>query len=275
VTQSLVALLIGLGDDELVLGHRHSEWTGFAPHIEEDVAFASIAQDEIGHAAAFYGLVSETTGDDPDGIALGREPWEYRHAIICELDNRDWAYTLARHWLYDGVDAVRLECLEDSRHRGLARLAGKIRREERYHTLHADTWMKRLAGGPVEGRTKLAEALAETLPQAQGLFEPFELESDAVEKGWLPLPSRALKDRWTQEAMAALDEMGLSPEAQRAGGELIASSSGDLIETGTEGADRGRAATGEGGRRGRHTKVFDSLWGDMTKTFRAHPGARW
>ena len=46
-----------LGDDELVLGHRHSEWTGFAPHIEEDVAFSSIAQDEIGHAANYYMLL--------------------------------------------------------------------------------------------------------------------------------------------------------------------------------------------------------------------------
>jgi ring-1,2-phenylacetyl-CoA epoxidase subunit PaaC len=46
---ALRALLLALGDDELIIGHRHSEWTGHAPHIEEDVAFSSIAQDEIGH----------------------------------------------------------------------------------------------------------------------------------------------------------------------------------------------------------------------------------
>ena len=72
MTQALVPLLIALGDDELILGHRHSEWTGWAPHIEEDVAFSSIAQDEIGHASAYYSLIAKVTGDAPDQIALGR-----------------------------------------------------------------------------------------------------------------------------------------------------------------------------------------------------------
>ncbi|MCL6507153.1 MAG: phenylacetate-CoA oxygenase subunit PaaI, partial [Bryobacteraceae bacterium] len=35
-------VLLSLADDELVLGHRDSEWTAFAPFIEEDVALASI-----------------------------------------------------------------------------------------------------------------------------------------------------------------------------------------------------------------------------------------
>jgi hypothetical protein len=44
--------LLELADDELVLGWRDSEWTGIAPFLEEDVAFSSIAQNEIGHARA-------------------------------------------------------------------------------------------------------------------------------------------------------------------------------------------------------------------------------
>ena len=40
-------LLLGLADDELVLGWRDSEWTGIAPVLEEDVAFSSIAQFEL------------------------------------------------------------------------------------------------------------------------------------------------------------------------------------------------------------------------------------
>jgi ring-1,2-phenylacetyl-CoA epoxidase subunit PaaC len=117
---SLVSLLLSLGDDELVIGHRHSEWTGFAPHIEEDVAFSSIAQDEIGHAAALYAIAAAITDDDPDRIALGREQSEYRSAIICERSNRDWAFTLARHWLYDHADAIRLEALEVRERKGFA-----------------------------------------------------------------------------------------------------------------------------------------------------------
>ena len=70
MTQTLVPLLIALGDDELILGHRHSEWTGWAPHIEEDVAFSSIAQTEIGHARAFYELACATAGVDADQVVF-------------------------------------------------------------------------------------------------------------------------------------------------------------------------------------------------------------
>jgi ring-1,2-phenylacetyl-CoA epoxidase subunit PaaC len=94
VSEALNSLLIALADDELILGHRHSEWTGFAPHIEEDVAFSSIAQDEIGHAAALYTIAAELTDDVPDRLALGREKSEYRNAIFCERPNGDWSYTL-------------------------------------------------------------------------------------------------------------------------------------------------------------------------------------
>ena len=44
--------LLEIADDELILGWRNSEWTGVAPFLEEDVAFSSIAQNEIGHARA-------------------------------------------------------------------------------------------------------------------------------------------------------------------------------------------------------------------------------
>src|SRR5256885_1087110 len=52
-------LLLTIADDELVLGWRNSEWTGIAPFLEEDVAFSSIAQNEIGHARALYQLKAE------------------------------------------------------------------------------------------------------------------------------------------------------------------------------------------------------------------------
>src|SRR5688572_1834742 len=209
MSDALVALLTGLADDELVLGHRHSEWTGFAPHLEEDVAFSSIAQDEIGHAAAYYSLIGRITGDEPDRLALGRQPSDYRHAILCERPNREWAYTLVRHWLYDHADALRLEALESSAHADLAALATKIRREERYHLIHADSWMGRIARGPVEGRTKLADAAGRAFPETMGLFEAFEEEDDAVKNGWLPVPNSELKARFFDQVARELDRLGL------------------------------------------------------------------
>ena len=206
-----------LGDDELVLGHRHSEWTGFAPQIEEDVAFSSIAQDEIGHAAAFYAIAGAITGDHPDKIALGREPGDYRNAVICERPNRDWSYTLARHWLYDTADDVRLEALENTSHNELRLLVTKLRREERYHLIHADAWMIRIAKGPVEARSRLIDALTEAFREADGLFEPIEAEEEALSEGLLVTPSSELQKAWHDRAAARLDELGLPTDISARG----------------------------------------------------------
>lgn len=278
MSDSLVGLLTALADDELILGHRHSEWTGFAPHLEEDVAFSSIAQDEIGHAAAYYSLVAQLTGGDADQLALGREPGDYRNAILCERPNRDWAYTLVRHWLYDHADALRLEALEGSADEDLAAVATKIRREERYHLIHADSWMKRIARGPLEGRTKIADAVGHAFPEVLGVFEAFELEDDAVKRGWLPVPSEELRTRFIAEMRSSLDELGLPSEVHAhvaAKAEFVASSSGDLLsdEEGGSTVVDGRDALG--GRNGRHTEDFTQLWTDMTTQYRANPGATW
>ena len=280
MSDALLSLLTALGDDELVLGHRHSEWTGYAPHIEEDVAFSSIAQDEIGHAAALYSIVAEVTGDNPDNIALGRKPEDYRNATLCEKENREWAFTLARHWLYDMADAVRLEALEETNHDKLGALVRKMRREERYHLIHADIWMKRVGSGPVEGRSRLVDAMTEVFPHAVGLFEPFELEAEAVKEGWLPVSSDELRHRFLERTGSALDEMGLpshgeerSHTGERA--EFVASSSGDLIAGEEDGNGTAPASAGLGGRRGKHSSEFDSLWDVMTKTYRENPGATW
>lgn len=275
MNEALVSLLTALGDDELILGHRHSEWTGYAPHMEEDVAFSSIAQDEIGHAAAYYRLAAEGSAD---ALAFGRDPGAYRNAILCERPNRDWAFTLARHWLYDNADDVRLEALEESSHGELASLARKIRREERYHLIHADTWVKRIVRGPVEGRTKLVDAVAEAYAEALGLFEPFELEEQAVAEGFLPVSSAQLLQRFVARTAGALDELGLPTQARALAdetAEFVASSSGDLIERDGASPDARVTPAALGGRRGEHTDDFKELWDVMTVTYRSHPGATW
>ena len=278
MSDPLVSILTGLADDELILGHRHSEWTGFAPHIEEDVAFSSIAQDELGHAAAYYSIIASVTGTDPDRLALGREPSEYRNAILCERDNKDWAYSLARHWLYDQADAIRLESMEGTAHADLRALIHKMRREERYHLIHADAWMKRVAHGPIEGRTKLIEAISSAYDDAMALFEPFELEDEAVDEGWLPVPSHELGQRFAQRVSSLLDQLGLSARFQRRAdesAEFVASSSGDLIAGDGQNGRAEPTPDGLGGRTGRRSPEFAALWDDMTSMYRAHPGASW
>ena len=52
----MINLLLSIADDKLFLGHRNSDWTGIAPILEADIAFSSLAQDDIAHASAMYEL---------------------------------------------------------------------------------------------------------------------------------------------------------------------------------------------------------------------------
>jgi ring-1,2-phenylacetyl-CoA epoxidase subunit PaaC len=165
-----VDLLLALADDELILGWRNSEWTGIAPLLEEDVAFSSIAQNEIGHARALYELVARELGTDADAVAFDRSLDEYRSAPLVELRRLEWARTIARHWLYETADAIRLEALLRSDDPEVAGIAAKIDREEVYHRIHAEMWVDRLLASN-DARARLDEALGELWTYALGVLD--------------------------------------------------------------------------------------------------------
>ena len=140
--------LLEIADDELILGWRDSEWTSIAPFLEEDVAFSSIAQNEIGHARAIYELLARERGTSADALAFDRSPDEYRCARITEPRLLDWEQTIARHYLYEEADERRLAKLKGSEDPEVAGLAAKIDREEAYHRMHAQMWFDRLETEP-------------------------------------------------------------------------------------------------------------------------------
>ncbi|HEX3807046.1 MAG TPA: 1,2-phenylacetyl-CoA epoxidase subunit PaaC [Gaiellaceae bacterium] len=159
--------LLSLADDELILGWRDSEWTGIAPTLEEDVAFSSIAQNEIGHARALYELAAVELDTDADALAFDRTPDEYRCAPLVQLHLLDWAHTIARRYLYEEADRVRIDALKRGDDAELAGLAAKIDREETYHRLHAELWAARLRDEP-----RFRDAVEELWPYALGVLEP-------------------------------------------------------------------------------------------------------
>ena len=168
--RSRVDVLLELADDELVLGWRNSEWTGIAPFLEEDVAFSSIAQNEIGHARALYELAAADLGTTADELAFDRSPEEYRCAPLVELRRLEWARTIARHWLYETADEIRLAALKASDDAELAGIAAKMDREEAYHRMHAEMWVDRLLSTD-DGRFRLNEAIDELWPYALGVLD--------------------------------------------------------------------------------------------------------
>jgi ring-1,2-phenylacetyl-CoA epoxidase subunit PaaC len=160
-------LVLELADDELILGWRDSEWTGIAPTLEEDVAFSSIAQNEIGHARALYEVAAAELDTDADSLAFDRAPGEYRCAQLVELHLMDWAHTIARRYLYEEADRVRIDALRRSDDAELAGLAAKIDREETYHRMHAEMWAARLRDEP-----RFREAVEDLWPYALGVLDP-------------------------------------------------------------------------------------------------------
>src|SRR5919202_1749112 len=172
-----VQKLLEIADDELILGWRNSEWTGIAPLLEEDVAFSSIAQNEIGHARALYELAAQELGTTADELAFDRVPSEYRCSRLVELRLvPDWAATIARQVLYEEADERRLAGLKEADDPELAGLAAKIDREEVYHRMHAQMWRERLAGEPrfEAALEELRPALAsrgEHVPEFERLWE--------------------------------------------------------------------------------------------------------
>ena len=213
--------LLELADDELILGWRDSEWTGIAPFLEEDVAFSSIAQNEIGHARALYELVARDLGTTADELALDRAPEEYRCAPLVELRRLEWARTIARHWLYETADEIRIGALKASPDAEVAGLAAKIDREEAYHRMHAEMWVERLLASD-EGRERLREAVEELWPYALGVLDE-ELRPQWVERvrarlGFdLPEVEPVTRDRHTEELRELWEEMTMVRRSAPAG----------------------------------------------------------
>jgi ring-1,2-phenylacetyl-CoA epoxidase subunit PaaC len=205
-------LLLGLADDELVVGWRDSEWTGIAPVLEEDVAFSSIAQNEIGHARAVYELLT----DDADALAFDRQLAEYRCAPLVELRLLDWAHTIARRWLYEVADEIRIAALKQDDDPAVAGLAAKIDREEAYHRMHAEMWRERLQDEP-----RFVAAVDELWPYAVGML-PASQRAGLAAKLSRDLPSDKLllgteRGAHTDELAELLDEMTMVRRSAPAG----------------------------------------------------------
>jgi ring-1,2-phenylacetyl-CoA epoxidase subunit PaaC len=210
--KALKAYILGLADDELILGHRDSEWCGHAPILEEDIAFANIALDEIGHAGLWYVLYSELAGEEedeyPDRLVYFREPQEYRNIQMVELPNGDFAFSMLRQYLFDMLEMVRLEKLSQSKYQPLADIAAKVRKEEVYHARHCKAWVMRLGLGTEESHHRLQLALDALWPFALQPFAPEEGEADLVEAGFTP-SSGEIKAGWDALVIPFLQECEL------------------------------------------------------------------
>lgn len=249
-TLAVKELLYKMADDQLILGHRNSEWTGMGPLLEEDIAFASMAQDKIGQSWAIYKLLHELGEAEPDTIAFTRNASQFHCCQLVELPIGEYDFSLIRHFLFDTAELIRFEILCESSYVPLAQLARKLKGEIKYHVMHANTWIKQLGNSNDEAINRLQTSLNYALPYALGIFEasPFEDEliKNSVFKG-----EETLKSKWLQKIEQIIQQTALTLP------------------------DFKTITPISGGRTGKHTEHLQPLLDEMSEVFRLDPGTEW
>jgi ring-1,2-phenylacetyl-CoA epoxidase subunit PaaC len=250
MTLALKELLYKMADDQLILGHRNSEWTGMGPLLEEDIAFSSMAQDKIGQSLALYTLLQGLGEQDPDTVAFTRNANQFHNCQLVELPNQEYDFSLIRHFLFDTAEALRFELLANSSYEPLAQLAKKIRGELRYHTLHANTWIKQLGSTTPESIERLQKSLDYAMPFALGIFEPSPYEQELISAGIFE-GEEVLQKKWQAKIESIISQTKLIlPDLKMVKPEL-------------------------GGRKGVHTEHLQPLLDEMSEVFKIDPTAEW
>ena len=243
-------LLYRIADDQLILGHRNSEWTGMGPLLEEDIAFSSMAQDKLGQSLALYTMLQALGEPAPDTAAFMRKATEFHNCVLVELPNGEYDFSLIRHFLYDTALALRFQILTASSFQPLAELATKIRGELRYHTLHANTWIIQLGCATPESISRLQASLEYALPYALGMFETSPLENELIAEG-IFTGEEVLRNQWQKkiESIISQTRLNLPPW--------------ETVQGVT------------GGRTGKHSEHLQPLLDEMSEVFKIDPSAEW
>ena len=213
---ALTNRLLASADDELILAHRNAEWTGHAPILEEDIALANIAQDELGHGTIWYGLVEALTGDDPDRLAFFRDASQFCSAQLVEQPRGDWAFTMLRQYLFDAYELTLLARLAGSAYQPAADAAVRMRNEEIYHYRHSSAWVRRLALGTEESHRRMQRALDDLWPLTGQLFSAQSGDDLLIAAGFWP-DYDELARAWLDVVLPYLEQAELAVPGVTAG----------------------------------------------------------
>jgi ring-1,2-phenylacetyl-CoA epoxidase subunit PaaC len=209
-----------------------------------------MAQDKIGQSHALYQILHQLGEQVPDTVAFTRNANQFHNCIFVELPNGEYDFSLVRHFLYDTGLAIRFDMLTRSSFQPLAELATKIRGELRYHTLHANTWIKQLGTATEESIQRLQSSLNQAMPYALGMFEESAFENELVSAGIFG-GERTLKEKWMKKIEEIIGQSNLRlPDLS-------------LIKPVL------------GGRAGKHSEHLQPLLDEMSEVFKIDPAAEW
>jgi ring-1,2-phenylacetyl-CoA epoxidase subunit PaaC len=252
--------VLQLADTALVLGQRNAEWCGHGPALEEDIALANNSLDLVGQARMLYSLAAQQApGASEDSLAYWRGPEAYRNYTLVELphhgpmapsarQDRDFATTLVRNFLYSNLMVGLWAQLENSPDAQLAAIAAKAIKETRYHLRHAHDWVVRMGDGTDTSHARAQAALDHLMPYTQEFWLPSAAEQAAIDAG-MGLDLAAWQAPWQEQVDATLAQA-----------QLKASPANGFVS---------------GGKNGIHSEHLSYLLGDMQSLARAHPQAIW
>jgi ring-1,2-phenylacetyl-CoA epoxidase subunit PaaC len=265
--------LLRTGDDALIAAQRLGEWSAAAPELEEDIALANIALDQLGVARLLltYAGEVERAGRDEDALAFLRDDADFRNCLLVELPNAgpaaaphapgDFAITMAKLLLLSVYQHLLYQQLMDSTDERLRDIAAKARKESAYHVDHATQWTIRLGDGTDESKRRMQAAVDDVWPYTHELFGTDPATEGLAAAGIAPDPA-SLRRPWLETVSDVLAVATLTRPA-------------DGWSPGTSQPRLEEAPRLVGGRAGRHTEHLSYLLTEMQALHRAHPGATW
>ncbi|OAV51015.1 1,2-phenylacetyl-CoA epoxidase subunit PaaC [Enteractinococcus helveticum] len=237
-----------LGDDALMLAQRLGYWISRAPEMEEDVALANIAQDQLGHARFLLSYAGSAWGKTEDDLAYFRDANDFRSCRLVEQENGDFGQTIARQLIFATYQYELFSRLVESQDETIAAVAAKALKEVMYHLDHAAQWTLRLGDGTEESHRRMQEGLYYMWPYVEELFADDDLLRDLAERGIAVLPS-TLRESFDQRIQPIIEQATLElPNV-----------------TGAYGGDR----------LGRFSEHRSHILGEMQVLARQFPGATW
>ncbi|UWR07890.1 1,2-phenylacetyl-CoA epoxidase subunit PaaC [Ruegeria sp. B32] len=249
--EAFLQFLLRMGDNTLILGHRVSEWCGYAPVLEEDIALANTALDLIGQTQMWLGLAGEVQGEgkSADDLAFLRDAWDFRNVLLVEVPNGDFGRTLMRQFLFDAWHSIMLGRLMKSSDDRVAAIAEKASKEVAYHLERSSDTVVGLGDGTEESHRRMQEALDYLWPYVGEMFASDEVDAEMSDAGIAPDPA-SLREEYDALVRRVLTEATLTiPDSRFAH---------------------------KGGRDGRmHTEHLGHLLTQMQWLQRAYPGATW
>lgn len=250
LTDALPTYLIRLGDDNLIVAQRLSEWSARAPDLEEDIALTNIALDHMGQARALLSYAGQVEGEgrDEDDIAFCRTEREFSNLLLVEQPNGDFATTIARQFLLDAYQVLLWDALAESDDPTLAGIAAKAVKEARYHLRHSSAWVTRLGDGTDESHRRMQAALDTMWRFTAEFFVTDQIERDLASAG-IAVDGSLLLNPWETTVSGVVIEATL-----------------DLP------SDPVKAS---GGRQGLHTEHLGLLLAEMQWMQRTYPGLQW